>query len=144
VEHDAVLVLESGPDRSLKRLAVWLTMAGMAAFLLSPASLAVKISGCLLCLFVHFYLKRQDLANSHFRLLLYPDGRARWRNRHKRWCEGVIAEHAWSSGRYAVVTGRSGRRSQHFLISRSRQQAGSYRILMAWLRLKFRHQSMDN
>ena len=138
MEHDAVLVLESGPDRRLKLLAVWLTAGGMTAFVISPSSLALKISGCILCLFVHFYTRRQGLESSHFRLLLFPDGRARWRNRDQRWCEGVIAEHAWSSGRYAVVTGRSVRSSQRFLISRSRQQAGSYRILMAWLRLKSR------
>ena len=145
MENESVLVLESGPDRRLETLAVWVTVAGIAAFVISPTGLILKIFGCLSCLLIYFCARLQSLIAGHGRLLLFPDGRARWRipgqlwHEGGHWHEGVIAAHAWSSGCYAVVTVLSGCRPQRFLISRSNQQAGSYRILMAWLRLKSRH-----
>ncbi len=139
MEHESVLVLESGPDRRLETLAVWATVAGIAAFVISPTGLILKMFGCLWCLLIYFCVRLQSLIAGPGRLLLFPDGRARWQNPGYHWHQGVLAARAWSSGCYAVVTVLSGCRPQRFLISRSNQKAGSYRILMAWLRLKSRH-----
>ena len=136
VVHESNLLLETGTDWFLELLGELVTVAAIAAFLISPADIWTKFLGTGLCFLAARYIHCCNQRSHQGRLLIFPDGRAKWVDRARKWQDGEISVSAWSISQYAVVRGASCSGTRKFLISRSRQQNESYRILKSWLRLK--------
>jgi len=136
MEHESKLALETGADRFLKLLGHAVILAAIIGFLISPADTWLKILGIGVSLIAGMWVRYSNQRQHHGQLLVSPDGSAKWRDHSGRWHHGAIGTRAWSISHYAVLQGTSCAQSQRFLISRSMQQNGNYRILMSWLRLR--------
>ena len=64
-------------------------------------------------------------------IVLFRDGRSEFDGQ-----PALLQPAAWLSSRYAVIRLRVGRRQYRCMISATRQEAGEYRKLLAWMRLQ--------
>ncbi|MBT8061971.1 MAG: hypothetical protein HKO64_12785 [Xanthomonadales bacterium] len=76
---------------------------------------------------------------TEFELILLQDGRIRWRPAGGEWQQGSLIHDAWVSKRYAVIAGRGQGWTRRFLLSKSRQDDKTYKMLLSRIRLEGRH-----
>lgn len=136
MQHDSVLCIKTGPDRVLRHSYCFFLVAGFFAILISPAVLWLKVlcmSGGLFCALKLLSRKKTLTEGS---LMIFPDGRAKWKLNGEKSQAGIISSNFWLVSRYAVLVLVRGSHHHKLLISQSRQDEGNFRVLASWLRLK--------
>lgn len=133
MQNRSGLRLVTGPDQLFARLAATGFAAGLMAIWLSPAGLSWHIAATLMAFLAYLLLARHTSRQPTVELQVYPDGRVHLPGSGSEVIIGQMRNQSWSCGRYAVICIDTPGRPIRFVISRSLQQVGMYRVMMSWL-----------
>ena len=133
MQNRSGLHLVTGSDQLFARLADTGFTAGLMAIWLSPADASWDIAATLVAFLAYLLLARHNSRQSPVELQVYPDGRVHRAGSGSDATIGQMRNHSWSCGRYAVICIDTPGRPIRFVISRSLQQVGMYRVMMSWL-----------
>lgn len=133
------LEVQAGFGAWLKAAHVVITLCGMLATLISPASLTWKLATIALLVAVSLVLYVRSVRLQPTQLLrLHQDGTARLIRPPGQSIDAIRLENGWAGHFFSMVTLREAAngRKRHCLVCRPENRADSYRQLLVLLRMR--------